>query len=57
LADFFEADVLLATIYEDKPLSPKHGYPVRLVVPRLYFWNSAKWVMGVEFVAKDIPGF
>ena len=57
LADFFEADVLLATIYEDKPLSPEHGYPVRLVVPRLYFWKSAKWVTGVEFVAKDIPGF
>jgi DMSO/TMAO reductase YedYZ molybdopterin-dependent catalytic subunit len=57
LADFFEADVLLAMNYEDKPLSPEHGYPVRLVVPRLYFWKSAKWVTGVEFVAKDIPGF
>jgi DMSO/TMAO reductase YedYZ molybdopterin-dependent catalytic subunit len=43
--------------YEDKPLTPEHGYPVRLVVPRLYFWKSAKWVTGVEFVAKDNPGF
>ena len=57
LSDFFEADVLFAMMYNDKPLSPEHGYPVRLVVPRLYFWKSAKWVTGVEFVAKDIPGF
>jgi DMSO/TMAO reductase YedYZ molybdopterin-dependent catalytic subunit len=57
LADFFEADALFAMKYEDKPLSPEHGYPVRLVVPRLYFWKSAKWVTGVEFVAKDRQGF
>ena len=57
LADFFETDVLFAMKYEDKPLSPEHGYPVRLIVPRLYFWKSAKWVTGVEFVAEDYPGF
>jgi DMSO/TMAO reductase YedYZ molybdopterin-dependent catalytic subunit len=57
LADFFETDVLFATNYEDKPLSREHGYPVRLVVPKLYFWKSAKWVTGVEFVTKDSPGF
>ena len=57
LADFFEPDVLFAMNYEDKLLSPEHGYPVRLVVPRLYFWKSAKWVTGVEFAAKDHPGF
>jgi DMSO/TMAO reductase YedYZ molybdopterin-dependent catalytic subunit len=57
IADFFESDVLFAMKYEDKPLSPEHGGPVRLVVPRLYFWKSAKWVTGVEFVSKDSPGF
>ena len=57
LADFFETDVLFAMKYDDKPLSPEHGFPVRLVVPRLYFWKSAKWVTGVEFVAADRPGF
>jgi DMSO/TMAO reductase YedYZ molybdopterin-dependent catalytic subunit len=57
LPDFFEPDVLFAMNYEDKPLSPEHGYPVRLVVPRLYFWKSAKWVTGVEFVSQDILGF
>ncbi|MBU7048201.1 MAG: molybdopterin-dependent oxidoreductase, partial [Theionarchaea archaeon] len=33
------------------------GYPVRLVVPRLYFWKSAKWVTGVKFMEKDRNGF
>ena len=57
LADFFEPDVLYAMNYADNPLAAEHGYPVRLVVPRLYFWKSAKWVTGIEFVEKDIPGF
>jgi len=57
LADFFQTDVLFAVKHEDKPLTPEHGYPVRLVIPRLYFWKSAKWVTGVEFMEKDRPGF
>jgi len=57
LGDFFESDVLFAIKHNDELLTPEHGYPVRLVVPRLYFWKSAKWVLGVEFMAKDKPGF
>jgi len=57
LSDFFEPDVLFALKHNNEPLSPEHGYPVRLVVPRLYFWKSAKWVTGVEFTDKDRPGF
>jgi len=57
LADFFEKDVLFAVRHNGQPLTPEHGYPARLVVPRLYFWKSAKWVVGVEFMAKDRPGF
>ena len=38
-------------------LTPDHGYPVRLVIPRLYAWKSAKWVRGVEFMEADRPGF
>jgi DMSO/TMAO reductase YedYZ molybdopterin-dependent catalytic subunit len=55
--DFFSSDALLALKHEGEPLSPAHGGPVRLVVPRLYFWKSAKWVSGVEFTATDQPGF
>ena len=57
LADFLEEDVLFALSHDGKILPPGHGYPVRLVVPRLYFWKSAKWVTGVKFVEKDSPGF
>jgi len=49
--------VLLAVKHDGAALSPEHGYPVRLVVPRLYFWKSAKWVTGIEFVKDDRPGF
>jgi DMSO/TMAO reductase YedYZ molybdopterin-dependent catalytic subunit len=57
LGDFLESDVLFALKHNDMPLTPEHGYPVRLVVPRLYFWKSAKWVTGVEFTSEDKPGF
>ncbi len=57
LEDFLQPDVLFAMKHNDLPLTPEHGYPLRLVVPRLYFWKSAKWVTGIEFVAKDRPGF
>jgi DMSO/TMAO reductase YedYZ molybdopterin-dependent catalytic subunit len=57
IADFFEYDVLLATAHDHEPLSDEHGGPVRLVVPRLYFWKSAKWVTGIEFSKEDRPGF
>jgi len=57
LNDFFETDVLFATKHNDELLTPDHGYPVRLVVPRLYYWKSAKWVVGVEFMKEDKRGF
>jgi DMSO/TMAO reductase YedYZ molybdopterin-dependent catalytic subunit len=57
LDDFFESDVLFAIKHNGESLTPEHGYPLRLVVPRLYFWKSAKWVEGVEFTAKDRRGF
>ncbi len=57
LEDFNRDQNLLAYIYEDGPLPREHGGPVRLFVPHLYFWKSAKWLNGLEFIAKDEPGF
>lgn len=57
LKDFFEKDVLFVLNFNQQPLTAEHGGPVRLVVPRLYFWKSAKWVTGIEFTEKDEPGF
>jgi DMSO/TMAO reductase YedYZ molybdopterin-dependent catalytic subunit len=50
-------DVLLAYRYDDLTLTPEHGYPLRLVVPKKYFWKSAKWVRGLELMARDRLGF
>ena len=50
-------DVLLADTYGGAPLEPEHGYPLRLLVPKRYFWKSAKWVRALEFLDRDIPGF
>ncbi|MBN1161353.1 MAG: sulfite oxidase-like oxidoreductase [Dehalococcoidales bacterium] len=57
LEDFFREDVLFALKHDGQPLAPEHGGPVRLVVPRLYFWKSAKWVTGIRFMANEEPGF
>ncbi|MGD9117161.1 MAG: sulfite oxidase-like oxidoreductase [Dehalococcoidia bacterium] len=57
LDDFVQPDVLFAIKHNGQPLTKEHGYPLRLVVPRLYFWKSAKWVSGVEFMAGDKRGF
>jgi len=57
LEDFFQPDVLFAVKHNGRPIPPEHGAPVRLVVPRLYFWKSAKWVTGIEYLEKEQPGF
>ena len=57
LGDFADEDALLAHSWSGKPLTAEHGGPVRLVVPHLYFWKSAKWLQAIEFLAQDSPGY
>jgi DMSO/TMAO reductase YedYZ molybdopterin-dependent catalytic subunit len=57
LADFAAEGSLLAHSWQGKPLTRDHGGPVRLVVPHLYFWKSAKWIKGIEVLGADRPGF
>lgn len=57
LADFAAEDALLVDVHDGRPLSSDHGGPVRLVVPKLYAWKSAKWIRKIEFVAQDTPGY
>ncbi|AJY74385.1 sulfite oxidase-like oxidoreductase [Paenibacillus beijingensis] len=57
LEDLMGDDILLAFKYDGQPLSEVHGGPLRLLVPHLYFWKSAKWVRGFEFMTEDRPGF
>jgi DMSO/TMAO reductase YedYZ molybdopterin-dependent catalytic subunit len=48
---------LLAYEADGEPLTPEHGWPLRLVVPHRYFWKSAKWLRGLELRSTDKPGF
>lgn len=57
LADLAADGVLFATRLGGEPLTPEHGFPVRLVVPHLYAWKSVKWTRGVEYVVGDRRGF
>ena len=57
LADVRDGKAWVAYEYEDAPLAPEHGGPARLLVPRHYFWKSAKWVRGIELRQDDQPGF
>lgn len=57
LDDLLHPDSLLATHYAGVPLTAQHGWPLRLVVAGRYFWKSAKWLRGLEFVDEEQPGF
>ena len=54
---FADDDVLLAHSWEGTPLTREHGGPVRVVIPKWYFWKSAKWVTRIVLSAEDRPGF
>lgn len=57
LANFAEADCILAHAHDGVPLGRDHGGPVRMIIPRWYLWKSAKWLKRIEFTADDKPGF
>lgn len=57
IEDFLRDDNVFAHSFDGEPLEIEHGWPLRLVVPHLYFWKSVKWVTGFEVMAADKPGF
>ena len=57
LADLTDGQAWLAYRYDGDDLEPEHGGPVRLLVPHLYLWKSAKWVRGIQLLLDDHPGF
>lgn len=54
---FLDEQTIFAHSFGGKPLEKDHGWPLRLVVPKKYFWKSAKWIRGIEFLAQDKLGF
>jgi DMSO/TMAO reductase YedYZ molybdopterin-dependent catalytic subunit len=57
LADITTDEAIIAYAYDGGEIPAEHGGPVRVVVPHLYFWKSAKWVRGLELRHGDSPGF
>ncbi|PSJ51410.1 sulfite oxidase-like oxidoreductase [Kumtagia ephedrae] len=56
-ADLVGGKAMVAIRFEGEPISPDHGGPARLLVPHLYFWKSAKWIDGLQFIDQDTAGF
>lgn len=57
LADITTDQAIVAYAFEGEDLDPEHGGPVRVVIPHLYFWKSAKWVRSLAVLEADAPGF
>ena len=57
LEEALKSDVLLVHTALDKPLSKKHGGPVRMITPQLYAWKASKWINRIQFLSKNILGF
>lgn len=57
LADLLDEDVVLALKHDGRDLEPDHGGPMRMVIPKLYFWKSAKWLRALEVLDVNPPGF
>jgi DMSO/TMAO reductase YedYZ molybdopterin-dependent catalytic subunit len=57
LADITTPEALVAYAYDGHDIEPEHGGPVRIVIPHLYFWKSAKWVRRLQLLDHDEPGF
>jgi DMSO/TMAO reductase YedYZ molybdopterin-dependent catalytic subunit len=57
IEDFAAADTILATDRDGTPLTPQHGWPLRLVVPHLYGWKGPKWLRMIEYLTDERRGF
>jgi DMSO/TMAO reductase YedYZ molybdopterin-dependent catalytic subunit len=57
LEQFNDDDVYLVHSWEGQPIERIHGGPLRVLIPKLYLWKSAKWVNRIEFTTADRPGF
>ena len=57
LAAMDDEDVLVTWAHNGEPLTPEHGFPLRLMVPKRYAWKSAKWLRRLEFVSENERGF
>jgi DMSO/TMAO reductase YedYZ molybdopterin-dependent catalytic subunit len=52
-----EEDSAIVWAHDGSDLAPEHGGPLRALVPRKYFWKSAKWLEQIDVVEQDELGF
>jgi DMSO/TMAO reductase YedYZ molybdopterin-dependent catalytic subunit len=57
LREALTPDAMIAQKLEGAALPRAHGGPLRAVLPKFYFWKSAKWLEGIRFSAHDEPGY
>ncbi|MBE9606070.1 sulfite oxidase-like oxidoreductase [Acetobacteraceae bacterium H6797] len=57
LEEFAQPDVMVAHSWAGEPLTRQHGGPARVIIPKLYFWKSPKWITRIELTYNDQPGF
>ena len=57
LQALLDDDVIIAHSVLGAPLTPEHGGPVRIIVPKRYAWKGAKWLKAIELHEFDRPGF
>ena len=57
IEDFLDDDVIFAWGADGVDLTPERGWPLRLIVPKLYAWKSGKWIKTIEFIKEDTPGY
>ncbi|MBI4134584.1 MAG: molybdopterin-dependent oxidoreductase [Candidatus Sungbacteria bacterium] len=56
-SELLKENVIVATELESKEIPPEHGGPIRMIIPHLYGWKSAKFLTRIEFLDHDEPGF
>ena len=57
LEAMLDDDVLLATHFDGEPLTEDHGFPLRVIIPKLYAWKGAKFLKSITFLEQDLLGF
>ncbi|MFW9915327.1 MAG: molybdopterin-dependent oxidoreductase [Candidatus Thorarchaeota archaeon] len=50
-------DVILAYEMNEEPLPKEHGFPLRLVCPRMFGYKWIKWVTSIDVTPDDYRGF
>ncbi|OHA11569.1 MAG: hypothetical protein A3H71_02410 [Candidatus Sungbacteria bacterium RIFCSPLOWO2_02_FULL_48_13b] len=57
LGELLKPNVIVVYELDAGEIPPEHGGPIRMIIPHLYGWKSAKFLTGIEFTENDKLGF